>query len=127
MYPADGHDAPVRSFLFADGLAYGPSDLDGLFDRLDAPYAAGSDRFLEQLLSSGVDVILIGFDKRHDYVHVNAGVVQECIHRAQRAGFPLLRPRGHLLTAADAAPARTTCDGRLPAPADQARRRQRAR
>ncbi|MBU3065079.1 hypothetical protein KO481_26555 [Nocardia sp. NEAU-G5] len=87
VYLADGHDAPVRPFLFADGFAYGPSDLDGLFDRLDAPYAAGSDRFLEQLLSSRVDVILIGFDTRHDYVQVNAGVVQECMRwAASRTG-----------------------------------------
>ena len=84
MYLANGHDAPVRPFLFADGFAYGPSDLDGLFDWLDAPYSATGDRFLDQLLSSGVDVILIGFDKRHDYIQVNAGVVQECIHRVLR-------------------------------------------
>ncbi len=88
VYLADGHRVPVRPFLVADGFGYGPSDLDLLFDRLDAPYSLGGERFLERLLTAGVDVVLVGFAERHDYIQANAGVVEDCIVRviAERDG-----------------------------------------
>ncbi|MFG2212782.1 hypothetical protein [Streptomyces sp. NPDC048638] len=37
--------------------------------------------FLEQLLSAGIDVVLLGFEERHTYTQANAGVVISAINR----------------------------------------------
>lgn len=80
VYLADGHDELERPFIFADGFNYGPSDLPGLFAHFNAPYPGGQVGFLDQLLSAGIDVVLIGFEQRHTYIQANAGVVISAIH-----------------------------------------------
>lgn len=91
-YGAD-HTGLVRPMIFADGFNYGPSDLPGLWEHFNAPYPPLQERFLDQLLASGVDVVLLGFDVRHNYIQANAGVAVSCIRRAiqQRQGYaPLI-------------------------------------
>ncbi|WP_229927070.1 hypothetical protein [Kitasatospora indigofera] len=87
VYLADGHDELVRPFIFADGFNYGRSDLPGLFAHFNAPYPGGSSGFLDQLLTAGIDVVLVGFEERHTYIQANAGVVisavQEVIRRRE--------------------------------------------
>ncbi|WP_370155648.1 hypothetical protein [Streptacidiphilus sp. EB129] len=82
VYYANGRKNLVRPFIFADGFNYGPSDLPGLWDHLNAPYPGGEKGFLDQLLDAGIDVILVGFEERHTYIQANAGVVISAIHQA---------------------------------------------
>ncbi|WP_051733350.1 hypothetical protein [Kitasatospora phosalacinea] len=93
VYLADGHDALERPFIFADGFNYGRSDLPGLFAHFNAPYPGGSTGFLDQLLTAGVDVVLVGFEERHTYIQANAGVVISAIQQAiqdRRGDEPLI-------------------------------------
>lgn len=84
VYLANGHERLVRPMIFADGFSYGPSDLDALWEHLNAPYSPNGDRFLDQLLAAGVDIVLLGFDVRHTYVQVNAGVARACIRKVNQ-------------------------------------------
>ncbi|MFJ3790710.1 hypothetical protein [Kitasatospora sp. NPDC090091] len=71
-----------RPFLFADGFNYGASDLPGLFAYFNTPYQPGTPGFFDQLLAHGIDVVLIGFEKRHTHIQANAGVAISAIKRA---------------------------------------------
>ncbi|MFD8964883.1 esterase/lipase family protein [Streptomyces sp. NPDC059568] len=82
VYRATGQKRLTRPFIFADGFNYGPSDLPGLWDHFNAPYAKGRPGFLDQLLDAGIDVVLVGFEQRHTYIQANAGVVISAIQRA---------------------------------------------
>ncbi|WP_051969163.1 lipase family protein [Kitasatospora azatica] len=88
VYLADGHDELERPFIFADGFNYGPSDLPGLFAHFNAPYPGSQVGFLDQLLTAGIDVVLVGFEQRHTYIQANAGVVISAIQEviARRHG-----------------------------------------
>ncbi|NUP02866.1 MAG: hypothetical protein HOW59_33580 [Nonomuraea sp.] len=88
-----GHDALVRPMIFADGFGFGPSDLPGLWRRLNEPYAPHRDRLLDRLLAQGIDVVLLGFDARHTHIQANAGVAATCVRRAireRRGAEPLI-------------------------------------
>ncbi|HEV2640651.1 MAG TPA: hypothetical protein VGX23_36340 [Actinocrinis sp.] len=83
VYYARGHEnGLVKPFIFADGFNYGPSDLDALWTHFNASYTKGAHGFLDQLLESGIDVILLGFEERHTYIQANAGVAISAINRA---------------------------------------------
>ncbi|GAA1226165.1 hypothetical protein GCM10009665_15900 [Kitasatospora nipponensis] len=88
VYLADGHEELKRPFIFADGFNYGPSDLPGLFAHFNAPYPGSQVGFLDQLLTAGIDVVLVGFEQRHTYIQANAGVVISAIQEviARRSG-----------------------------------------
>ncbi|OEJ28924.1 hypothetical protein AS594_35380 [Streptomyces agglomeratus] len=88
VYLADGHDELERPFIFADGFNYGRSDLPGLFAHFNAPYPGSDAGFFEQLLTAGIDVVLVGFEERHTYIQANAGVVISAITKviAERHG-----------------------------------------
>ncbi|MFD0349499.1 hypothetical protein ACFQ0M_32645 [Kitasatospora aburaviensis] len=77
-----------RPFLFADGFNYGPSELPDLFAYFNTPYQPGTPGFFDQLLARGIDVVLIGFEKRHTHIQANAGVAISAITRviAERVG-----------------------------------------
>ncbi|MGW1997984.1 hypothetical protein [Embleya sp. NPDC001921] len=81
VYLAHGHEELQRPFIFADGFNYGPSDLPGLFAHFNAPYPGSSVGFLDQLLTAGIDVVLVGFEERHTYIQANAGVVISAINK----------------------------------------------
>ncbi|MBD0692947.1 hypothetical protein BG452_11830 [Streptomyces sp. CBMA123] len=82
VYYADGRTDLRKPFLFADGFNYGPSDVPGLFNHFNAPYAEGRPGLFDQLLARGYDIVVIGFDQRHTFIQHNAEVVTEAIHRA---------------------------------------------
>ncbi|MFD0361194.1 hypothetical protein ACFQZZ_06990 [Nocardia sp. GCM10030253] len=88
VHLADGHDRLVRPLIFADGFSYGASDLDGLWNWFNEPYSDAGERLFDQLLAAGIDIVLLGFDTRHDYVQVNAGVARACMAKviAERQG-----------------------------------------
>lgn len=88
VHLANGHDQLVRPLIFADGFNYGKSNLDDLWAHFNTPYSPNGVGLFDQLLMAGVDIVLLGFDKRHDYIQVNAGVAEECIRRviAKREG-----------------------------------------
>ncbi|MFE4333830.1 hypothetical protein ACFRQM_31750 [Streptomyces sp. NPDC056831] len=93
VYLADGHDELERPFIFADGFNYGRSDLPGLFAHFNAPYPGSNVGFLDQLLTAGIDVVLVGFEERHTYIQANAGVVISAINRViqeRHGGEPLI-------------------------------------
>ena len=77
-----GHDRLVRPLIIADGFGYGPSDLRGLWRRLDTPYPPHGRRLLGELLAQGFDVVLLGFAARHTHLQANAGVAVACVRRA---------------------------------------------
>jgi len=81
VYYGEGHSALVRPMIFADGFNYGPSDLPGLWNHVNAPYDPDGHRLFDQLLAAGVDIVLLGFDERHTYIQANAGVAVSCIRR----------------------------------------------
>ncbi|GAA3116919.1 hypothetical protein ACFFR3_32965 [Nonomuraea salmonea] len=81
VHLADGHDAPTRPLILADGFNYGPSDLDALWRHFNQPYQRGVPGFLDQLRSMGIDVVLLGFDQRHAAVQANAAVAVSCVRR----------------------------------------------
>ncbi|GLZ37298.1 hypothetical protein [Actinokineospora sp. NBRC 105648] len=82
VYLGEGNSALTRPFLFADGFNYGPSDLPGVFNHFNVPYGANDDRFLDQLLAAGIDVVLLGFTERHTYIQANAEVAISAIQHA---------------------------------------------
>lgn len=84
VHYAPGHRTLTRPFIFADGFNYGPSDLPGLWKHFNRTYLEGTPGFLDQLHAQGIDVILLGFDVRHNYIQANAGVAISCIMRAIR-------------------------------------------
>lgn len=84
VHYAPGHRTLTRPFIFADGFNYGPSDLSGLWQHFNRTYQEGTPGFLDQLHALGIDVILLGFDVRHNYIQANAGVAVSCITRAIR-------------------------------------------
>lgn len=88
IHLGNGHERIVRPMIFADGFSYGPSDLDGLWQWFDMPYSQAGECLFDQLLAAGIDIVLLGFDARHDYVQVNAGVARACIAKviAERDG-----------------------------------------
>ncbi|MEV6399564.1 hypothetical protein AB0M39_33065 [Streptomyces sp. NPDC051907] len=93
VYLSPSHTALTRPMIFADGFGHGRSDLPALWDHFNRPYGDSGQRFLDQLLGMGVDVILLGFDARHTYVQANAGVAISCIERAKderRGARPLI-------------------------------------
>jgi hypothetical protein len=93
VYLADGHEVLERPFIFADGFNYGRSDLPGLFAHFNAPYPGSDVGFLEQLLTAGIDVVLVGFEERHTFIQANAGVVISAIHQViqeRQGGEPLI-------------------------------------
>ncbi|WP_141718172.1 hypothetical protein [Nocardia altamirensis] len=79
VHLGNGHERLVNPMIFADGFNYGPSDLDGLWQWFNTPYSEAGERLFDQLLASGIDIVLLGFDTRHDYIQVNAGVARACI------------------------------------------------
>ncbi|SDK68995.1 hypothetical protein SAMN05421874_11059 [Nonomuraea maritima] len=82
VHLAEGHDRLTRPLIMADGFGYGPSDLDALWRHLNTPYRDGEPGFLDQLLSMGIDVVLLGFAQRHTYLQANAAVAISCVQRA---------------------------------------------
>ncbi len=88
VYLSPGNRQLTRPFIFADGFNYGPSDLPGLWNHLNKPYAKGKAGFLDQLRNGGYDIVLLGFDARHTHIQANAGVAIACINKAieERAG-----------------------------------------
>ncbi|MFI9511342.1 hypothetical protein [Nocardia sp. NPDC052566] len=88
VYLGNGHERLVRPMIFADGFNYGPSNLDDLWQWFNAPYSEAGEQLFDQLLAAGIDIVLLGFDTRHDYVQVNAGVVRACLAKviAERQG-----------------------------------------
>ncbi|MFB7911532.1 hypothetical protein ACFC1T_34385 [Kitasatospora sp. NPDC056076] len=82
VYYGDGRTHLEKPFLFADGFNYGPSDLPALFNHFNSPYESGRPGFLDQLLTRGHDVVLIGFDERHTHIQHNADVAIQAIRRA---------------------------------------------
>ncbi|WP_378731826.1 hypothetical protein [Nocardia brasiliensis] len=88
VHLANGHDRVVNPMIFADGFNYGPSDLDALWQWFNQPYSDAGERLFDQLLAAGIDIVLLGFDARHDYIQVNAGVARACIGKviAERQG-----------------------------------------
>jgi hypothetical protein len=80
-YYAHGHQGLTKPIIIADGFNYGRSDLAGLWKHLNEPSAAGKAGFLDELLTAGIDVILLGFNTRHTYIQANAGVAISCIRR----------------------------------------------
>ncbi|MBF8185698.1 hypothetical protein ITP53_08090 [Nonomuraea sp. K274] len=82
VYLADGHSALVRPLILADGFNYGPSDLDELWQHLNAAYEKGTPGLLDQLRMMGIDVVLLGFDQRHTFIQANAAVAVSCVRRA---------------------------------------------
>ncbi|MGN9839818.1 hypothetical protein ACTMTI_17005 [Nonomuraea sp. H19] len=82
VYYGAGHDRLVRPMIFADEFGYGPSDLPALWRHFNAPYPPHENRLLDQLLSQGIDVVLLGFGVRHTHIQANAGVAAACIRRA---------------------------------------------
>ncbi|MEO3874352.1 hypothetical protein ABGB18_36635 [Nonomuraea sp. B12E4] len=81
VYLAEGHAALTRPLIFADGFNYGPSDLDGLWRHINAPYDKDKPGFFDQLRSMGIDVVLLGFDQRQTYIQANAAVAVSCVQR----------------------------------------------
>ncbi|MEV0387143.1 hypothetical protein [Nonomuraea sp. NPDC050643] len=83
-----GHDRLTRPMIFADGFGHGPSDMRGLWHRLNASYPPHRHRLLDQLLAQGIDVVLLGYGARHTHLQANAGVAAACVRRAisERAG-----------------------------------------
>ncbi|QIS04902.1 hypothetical protein F5X71_23515 [Nocardia brasiliensis] len=79
VHLGNGHERLVNPMIFADGFGYGPSDLDGLWQWFNEPYSDAGERLFDQLLAAGIDIVLLGFDARHDYIQVNAGVARACI------------------------------------------------
>ncbi|NRQ39166.1 hypothetical protein HII36_46200 [Nonomuraea sp. NN258] len=79
VHLAPGNRGLTRPMIFADGFNHGPSDLPGLWNHLNAPQG---NHLLDRLLAAGIDVVLLGFDVRHDYLQANAGVAVSCIQRA---------------------------------------------
>ncbi|MYS86858.1 hypothetical protein [Embleya scabrispora] len=84
VHYAPGHRTLTRPFIFADGFNYGRSDLKGLWQHFNRVYQEGTPGFLDQLHALGIDVILLGFDVRHNHIQANAGVAVSCIRRAIR-------------------------------------------
>ncbi|MEV5570266.1 hypothetical protein AB0L06_09455 [Spirillospora sp. NPDC052269] len=82
VYFGHGNSELRRPLIFADGFRYGPSDMPGLYDYLNSPYAAGRPGLLDGLQQEGYDVILLGFGERHTYIQANAGVAASCVYRA---------------------------------------------
>ncbi|MBC3840140.1 alpha/beta hydrolase [Streptacidiphilus sp. 4-A2] len=81
IYYSGSRRSLVKPFIFADGFNYGPSDLPGLFGHFNTPYGTDRKQFLDQLLTAGYDVVLLGFDERHTHIQANAGVAASCIVR----------------------------------------------
>lgn len=93
VYLGGGNTEITRPFIFADGFNYGRSDLPGLFAHFNAPYPGSNVGFLEQLLTAGIDVVLVGFEERHTYIQANAGVVISAINKViqeRQGGEPLI-------------------------------------
>ncbi|WP_225725511.1 MULTISPECIES: hypothetical protein [unclassified Nocardia] len=88
VYLGNGHERLIRPMIFADGFNYGRSDLDGLWQWFNEPYSDAGERLFDQLLAAGIDIVLLGFDTRHDYIQVNAGVARACIEKvkSERSG-----------------------------------------
>ncbi|MFI9329797.1 hypothetical protein ACIGZJ_19910 [Kitasatospora sp. NPDC052868] len=81
VYLANSKFGIKRPFIFADGFNYGESDLPGLFAYFNQPYILGKAGFFDQLLSQGIDVIVLGFTERHTHIQANAEVAISAIQR----------------------------------------------
>jgi hypothetical protein len=79
VFYAEGHRSLRAPLILADGFNYGPSDLPGLYQHLDA---AAGDGFLSRLRARGRDVVLLGFDQRHASVLDNSEVATRCVRKA---------------------------------------------
>ncbi|MFD6159374.1 hypothetical protein ACFWF7_28720 [Nocardia sp. NPDC060256] len=93
VHLGNGHERLVNPMIFADGFNYGPSDLDGLWQWFNHPYSDAGERLFDQLLAAGIDIVLLGFDTRHDYIQVNSGVARACIGKViaeQEGKAPLI-------------------------------------
>ncbi|WP_405365259.1 hypothetical protein [Kitasatospora sp. NBC_00039] len=91
VYLANSKFGLNRPFIFADGFNYGESDLPGLFAYFNTPYGTKQGLF-DQLLSSGFDVIVLGFTERHTHIQANAEVAIAAIRRTiqeRKSDIPL--------------------------------------
>lgn len=88
VYFGAEHTGLEKPLIFADGFRYGKSDMPGLYDYLNTPFAAGRPGLLDELRERGYDVVLLGFEERHTHIQANAGVAAACISRAndEKAG-----------------------------------------